>query len=470
MLTRSDNGIQNQPDLFKPFLRDIVSPRHAMVKLADSIDWQSFEDGLSACFCADNGRPSCPVRLMVALQYLKYASGMSDEAVLDEWLENPYWQYFTGGVYFEHSYPTDQSTMSRWRKKLSKCGAEKLLEESLKTGLREGFIKKSELTRVNVDTTVQEKAIRYPTDARLYDRMRERLVKEARKNGVALRQTYERVGKKMLRAQSGYAKANQFKRARKATKKLKTYLGRVVRDLERKCPAPENNLHELLLLANRLLSQKRTDKNKLYSVHEPQVECIGKGKAHKKFEFGVKVGLVTTSRTNWIVGAEAYPGNPYDGHTLKQALAQTSRLLGTEPKMAICDLGYRGHNYEGDCDVQVVNRFRKRVSKSLAKWWNRRSAIEPVIGHVKQEHRMDRNRLGGRMGDELNVIFAAVGFNIRKLLRAYALFLCQFFQLMLLQLVHQLQKHDSKRFGKGRAREGNNLSPKGFPFSHRAFA
>lgn len=260
MMTKSDTRKEQQGDLFNPLSRDIVSPHHAMVKLADAIDWQSFEDGLSASFCADNGRPSCPVRLMVALHYLKYASGMSDEAVLDEWLENPYWQYFTGGIYFEHEYPTDQSTMSRWRKKLARSGAEKMLEESLKTGLREGFIKKSELTRVNVDSTVQEKAVRYPTDARLYDRLRERLVKSARKNGIELRQTYERIGKKVLRSQSGYAKANQFKRARKATKQLKTFLGRVLRDIKRKMTAPDMELQKLLDLGERLFNQKKATK------------------------------------------------------------------------------------------------------------------------------------------------------------------------------------------------------------------
>ena len=470
MITKSDTRKEQQGDLFKPLLRDIVSPRHAMVKLADAIDWQSFEDGLSASFCADNGRPSCPVRLMVALHYLKYASGMSDEAVLDEWLENPYWQYFTGGIYFEHEYPTDQSTMSRWRKKLARSGAEKMLEESLKTGLREGFIKKSELTRVNVDSTVQEKAVRYPTDARLYDRLRERLVKSARKNGIELRQTYERIGKKVLRTQSGYAKANQFKRARKATKQLKTFLGRVLRDIKRKMTAPDMELQKLLDLGERLFNQKKSDKKKLYSIHESQVECIGKGKAHKKFEFGTKVGLVTSAKANWIVGAEAYPGNPYDGHTLKSALQQASKILGFEPEMAICDLGYRGHNYEGRCDVQIVNRFRKRASRSLRRWWNRRSAIEPVIGHCKSEHRMDRNQLRGSLGDELNVIFAAAGFNIRKLMRAFALFLCRFFKLALIQLGDQLNQGRSNRFGKGRAREGKNLSSKVFSFSHLAFA
>jgi transposase IS4 family protein len=349
---------------------------------------------------------------------------------------------------------------------LAKSGAEKMLEESLKTGLREGFIKKAELNRVNVDSTVQEKAVRYPTDARLYDRMRERLVKSARKNGVELRQTYERIDKKVLRSQSGYAKASQFKRARKATKQLKTFLGRVVRDIERKITAPDIELQHLLEMGNQLLAQKRTDKKKLYSIHEPQVECIGKGKAHKKFEFGTKVGLVTSAKSNWIVGAEAYPGNPYDGHTLKSALAQTTKILGFEPAMAICDLGYRGNNYEGECNIQVVNRFRKRVSRSLCHWWNRRSAIEPVIGHCKSEHRMDRNLLRGQLGDELNVIFAAAGFNFQKLLRAFALFLCLFFRLVFLQL----EKYEPKRFEKGRAREGKDFSSKVFFCSHQAFA
>ncbi|OQA86892.1 MAG: hypothetical protein BWY31_01109 [Lentisphaerae bacterium ADurb.Bin242] len=470
MMTKSSSCGGIQSHLFKPLLRDIVSPHHAMVKLADTIDWRSFEDGLEECFCADNGRPSCPVRLMVALHYLKYASGMSDEAVLDEWLENPYWQYLSGGIYFEHDYPTDQSSLSRWRKKLAKSGAEKMLEESLKTGLRSGFIKKTELKRVNVDSTVQEKAIRYPTDARFYDRMRERLVKSARNHGIELRQTYERVGKKILRSQSGYARANQFKRARKATKRLKTCLGRVVRDIERKAADPVPELAKLLKLGHRLLSQKKSDQQKLYSIHEPQVECIGKGKAHKKFEFGTKVGLVTTAKTNWIVGAEAYPGNPYDGHTLKSVLEQTSKLLGHEPEMAICDLGYRGHNYEGNCNVQVVNRFRKRVPGSLCRWWNRRSAIEPVIGHVKAEHRMERNSLKGRLGDELNVIFAAAGFNFRKLLRAFTLFLCLIFKFAFFPSACPWGKCCAKRVGKGNAREGKNRSREVLPFSYPTFA
>lgn len=248
MLTKSNSSGAVPSHLFKPLLLDIVSKRHAMVKLADAIDWQSFEDGLRECFCADTGRLSCSVRLMIAF-----------------------------GTYFEHEYPTDQSTMSRWRKKLA------------------------------------------------------------------------------------------------------------------------------------------------------------------------KIGFVTSSKSNWIVGAEAYPGNPYDGHILKSALAQTTKIFGFESEMAICDLGYRGNNNEEECNIQVVNRFRKRVSRSLCSWWNRRSAIEPVIGHCKSEHRMDRNQLRGKLDDELNVIFAVGGFNFRKLLRAFSPIFVSIFQIRIFAIGLPIEKMLSEK-------------------------
>ena len=196
MMTETNTDKTVQKDMFKPLLRDIISMKHPLVRLADEIDWKSFDEGLRDCFCPDNGRPSCPVRLMVALQYLKFAFDLSDEAVLEDWVENPYWQYFTGGIYFEHEPPANQSTMSRWRAKLQKAGAEKMLQETIRTGLKAGFIRRSEFRRVNVDTTVQEKNIRFPTDARLYDRMRERLVAGAARVGIVLRQSYRRIAKK----------------------------------------------------------------------------------------------------------------------------------------------------------------------------------------------------------------------------------------------------------------------------------
>lgn len=296
-----------------------------------------------------------------------------------------------------------------------------MLEESIKSGLREGFIKRTELKRVNVDTTVQEKNVRFPTDARLYDRMREKLVKAARERGIKLRQSYKRNGKKALLKQNSYAHARQMKRAKKQTRNLKTYLGRVIRDIERKVQVVDPKLQELLTLAKQLYKQQRSDRNKIYSIHEPLVECIAKGKAHKRYEFGCKAGFVTTAATNWIVGALAFHGNPYDGHTLNEALEQTEKLIGFEPEQATCDLGYRGHDYNGDCNIQIVNRFRKRLPESMRHWWRRRSAIEPVIGHTKEENRLSRNRLKGKDGDQLNTILAGCGFNISKLLRAFAL-------------------------------------------------
>jgi IS5 family transposase len=429
MMTRSEKD--NRPEqgrLFNTFLKDIIDLNHPMVRLADSIDWGSFEKVLAPSFCEESGRPSIPVRMMVGMHYLKHMAGVSDEEVLAGWLENPYWQYFTGGVHFEHELPFDSSSMTRWRKRMRQEGAEEMLAESIRTGLKAKLIRKSDLERVNVDTTVQEKKIRYPTDARLYHRSIETLVRAAGESGVALRQTYKRVAKKSMLKIGGYAKARQMKRLKRETRHLKTLAGRVLRDFKRKASEDAIAQHkELLDRIWRILSQQRHDKNKVYSVHAPEVECIAKGKAHKRYEFGVKAGLVTTSRGSWIVGAKTYPGNPCDGHTLGDALAQAEAISGTAPKMACCDLGYRGHGYDGPCDVQIVNRYRRQVDKTLRRHWKRRSAIEPVIGHVKADCGGNRNQLKGSEGDMLNILFAAAAFNMRKLMRGFALLLRDLF-------------------------------------------
>lgn len=183
---------------------------------------------------------------------------------------------------------------------------------------------------------------------------------------------------------------------------------------------------DLLDLTYRLLSQSKHDKNKLYSIHEPEVECISKGKIHKHYEFGCKVGIATTAKENWAVGSLAFHGNAYDGHTLKQTLNHVERVIGTSPLQAACDLGYRGHNYEGPCTILIANRYRKSIPASLKRWWKRRSAVEPVIGHMKHEHGMERNRLKGKEGDFINAILSACGYNFRKLLRAIARFFAPF--------------------------------------------
>lgn len=412
---------ETQRDLFRPLLAEIIDMKHPLVVLADKIDWREFETEFAAKYCPDNGRPSAEVRLMVGLHYLKFAYDMSDEETLGNWVENPYWQYFTGRKFFEHRIPIDGSNMSRWRKRIGTEGAEKILALTVETGLKAKFIKASECKTVNADTTVQEKNVRFPTDSRSCDRARERLVKEAKRDGIVLRQSYERCSRKALHRQSGYAKARQMRRAGKEARKIRTYLGRVVRDIARKVSQPAGKLAELLGIARRLLEQKRDGKDKVYSVHEPQTECICKGKAHRRYEFGNKVGIVSTSKTNWVLGATSYHGNPYDGHTLKAALAQLERLYRLRPATVVVDMGYRKHGCGDLADVQVVDRFRKdKKKRSTYAKWKRRSAVEPVIGHLKAGHRLGRNWLKGLFGDDVNVIFAAAGKNIRKLLHACA--------------------------------------------------
>ena len=414
-----------QRDLFRVELCRIVDPSHGLIKLAHAVEWDRLDALFGSTYCPGNGRPAVSTRLMVALHYLKYTFNLSDEDVVEGWIENPYWQSFSGMKFFEHEYPIDPSSMTRWRKRIGEAGAEELLKETILAGLKTKAVKPHQLKRVNVDTTVQEKEVRFPTDARLYDRARQRLVNCAKKRCINLRQNYNRKSKHLLCQQSRYAHAKQMKRAQRCTRKLKTYLGRVIRDIERAWPHPDDELKSLLETAARIFHQQRHDKKKIYSVHEPQVECISKGKAHKRYEFGCKVSVAATSRGGWFVGAMAVHGNPYDGHTLQDALGQVQRVAGENPEHAFVDMGYRGHGYSGEVEVHVDKRHRGRIARSLWRWMKRRAAIEPGIGHLKREHRMDRNRLGGVEGDRFNAILSAVGMNFHKLLRWAADFLRQ---------------------------------------------
>jgi len=237
-----------------------------------------------------------------------------------------------------------------------------------------------------------------------------------------------------------------MKKAKRQTKKLKIYLGRVARDIRRKMQRTNPKMDSLLALSDKVLAQERQSKNKIYSIHEPDVECISKGKAHKKYEFGCKVGFVTSATSNWILGAMAFHGNPYDGHTLKDNLEQVKRITGIVPEQGTCDMGYRKHGYEGTCTIHIVNRYRKKIPKAIKRWWKRRSAIEPVIGHVKQDNRMDCNRLKGKLGDKLNAILSACGFNFRKLLRAIALFFVFVLKLALFVFWTEEKRHERLTF------------------------
>jgi len=307
------------------------------------------------------------------------------------------------------------TSLVKWRKRVGdKLDA--LFSETIELARSCKAMESRALEHVNIDTTVQEKAIAFPTDARLYQSMRTLLVRMGRTRGVNLRQSYVRVGKRAYARQNRYAHARQMKRARKECRKLKTYLRRTVSDLTRKVPVPDEELGNELLKARRLLVQRRKDKNKLYSIHASEVECIAKGKSHKRYEFGNKVSVATTSKGNWIVGVQSLQGNPYDGHTLSNAIEQVKQLTAQIPGTVYCDAGYRGHGYQGETRVKVVRKLPKRATRAERKWLKRRAAIEPTIGHMKSDHRMNRNYLKGVEGNRANAVLAAAGYNLAKLL------------------------------------------------------
>ena len=429
------------PDMFRYRLDQILNKHHPLFLLANQIDWSNLEQRFGSTYVEAVGRPGNPIRLMVGLHYLKHSFNESDESVLDRFLENPYWQYFCGFDYFQHELPIDTSSLTRFRKRIGISGTELLFKELLNTAKRSGHLTRRHLEKVNVDTTVQEKAIAFPTDARLYFKMRASLVRAAQARGIHLRQNYKRVAKKALAKQGRYSHARQMKRSKKMTKKLKTMLGCVYRDILRKVENPDTDLQDLLNLADRLLKQQRYDKNKLYSIHEPEVECISKGKVHKRYEFGNKVGFVTTSRGNWIVGVKSFHGNPYDGHTLSDSLDQVKQLTDWQPKEAYGDLGYRGHGYKGETKVKIVNyRTIKKLTRTARKWFKRRAAIEPIIGHVKSDNRMSKNYLKGVVGDDMNAILSGCGFTMRKLITV--LFLPYFIWQMICEIIIFFRKNN----------------------------
>jgi IS5 family transposase len=355
---------------------------------------------------------------MVALHYLKYQTDLSDEDVVAAWVENPYWQHFSGERNFQHSMPIDPSSMTRWRKRLGEAGAEQMLRATIETGMKMKAIRPTHLQRINVDTTVQTKAIRYPTDARSYHRCRERLVKSARSAGLKIKQSYEHVGRRLLMQSSRYAHARQMKRAKACTRTLRTQLGRVLREIERQVEQPTGELQKLLETAHKIHAQQRHDKKKIYSVHEPEVECISKGKAGRKYEYGNKVSVAVSSQGGWFVGSKSFTGNPYDGHTLAAQMKQVEKLLGKQVKEVHVDMGYRGHDYKGKAAIHVDKRQRGRTAQSLWRRMKHRAAVEPSIGHLKAEHRLERNRLKGTAGNAVNAVLAAAAMNFQKLMRA----------------------------------------------------
>jgi IS5 family transposase len=399
-------------------LRDHIDLHHPLVELADMIDWAAIDRVVAEPFLPGPGRPILRPRLVAGLLYLQHAFNLSDEQVVAGWLENPYWQVFTGETHLQTAPPIDPSSLSRWRKRLGKVGMEELLAQSIEAAKRADVIKPSSAQRVIVDTTVMEKAIAYPTDSALLERSRTHLVKAARQCSLHLRQNYNREAPRLVGQIGRFAHAKQYRRMRAALRRLRSRVGRVHRDIGRQLDQvalPQRAaLSDLLARTGRILMQQRKDKNKLYALHAPEVECIAKGKARTPYEFGVKVSIVTTLKEGVIVGARSMPGNPYDGHTLHEALEQAAILSAVQPVMAFVDRGYRGVEIAG---VQIWKSGQRRgVTRGLKTMIKRRSAIEPTIGHMKADGRLGRNWLKGAIGDAIHAVLCGAGHNIRLIL------------------------------------------------------
>src|SRR6202142_2676290 len=418
-------------DLFRARLDQIINMKHELVLLAGKIDWD-WIDGEIAPLYSQNGRPGIETRFMIGLLLLKHIYGLSDEGVCERWVHDPYFQFFTGEEFFQHEFPHERSDLSHWRKRLGDK-LELLLAESLRVAHASGALRSKDLKRVTVDTTVQPKNISFPTDARLLHAAIKGLNRMAARQGVQLRQSYLRVAKRAAMMAGRYAHAKQFNRHRRELRILRTRLGRLIRDIGRKI-AGHGDIEAAFALplarANQIRDQQQRQRGwKLYSFHAPETECIGKGKASAPYEFGVKISIVTTNARapggQFVLHAKALPGNPYDGHTLKAVIEDTQKLTGCEIERGYVDKGYRGHDAENPRRIFISGQ-KRGVFGVIKRELRRRSAIEPVIGHLKAEGHLGRCYLKGRADDAANAILSAVGHNFRRILAWLRDLLCLF--------------------------------------------
>jgi IS5 family transposase len=409
-----------ETDMFRNRLDNMIDVRHELVRLAGLIDWRRFDEAFGTLY-AEKGRPGLPTRLMVGLHLLKHARGISDDQVCAQWIENAYFQFFCGETYFQTKLPLDRTSMSVWRGRIGADKLELLLAETLAAAARAKAVDKSQMERVTVDTTAQTKAVAHPTDSHLLLRAVEWLNKLAGKHSIDLRQSYLRLATRARREVGRLIHGRGHKQAMRHLRKMRTWTGRLTRDIERKIegrPDLQHACERKLKRVKAFLAQKPDDKNKIYALHAPEVECIAKGKARTRYEFGVKTSIaVTNARADggqFILGIRAVPGLPYDGHTLKDQIAQVERLTGVKVTRAYVDKGYRGHGLAVP-DVHVTQSPGQRTP-TIKRELRRRSAIEPVIAHAKSDGLLERNRLAGARGDAINAILVGAGHNIRLLL------------------------------------------------------
>ena len=403
---------QNQKDLFRPLLKEFINLQHPLALLSEKMDWKQLENEFAPLY-SDTGTPAMPIRLMSGLLILKQLFDLGDETVIPEWIRDPYFQYFCGEAYFNWEQPCDPSDLVHFRKRIGETGIEKIFQQSISI-----HGKKAQSEEIVIDTTAQEKNITFPTDTKLRKKIIDKCVKIAQKENIELRQSYRRTVKKLLLKNRFSHHPKRQKEARKAQRKIHTISSRLVRELKRKFNEEQQQKYsEEIFLFEKVLNQKKQDKNKIYSLHEPEVSCIAKGKIHKPYEFGSKASFAITKNTNLIVSAVDFSGNPHDSKTLQATLNQHEKLTGKRAKIAIVDRGYQGKKIVDGTQILMPDKEKNKTAYEkikARKRFRRRAAIEPIIGHLKHQYRMAKNYLKGKIGDKINVMLAAAAFNFKS--------------------------------------------------------
>ena len=409
------NTTPSSPSLFSS-LADLLNQQHPLYKLSHKINWCVFENSFTPLYCSDNGRPAKPIRLMCGLLILKHLRNISDESVVEQWSENAYFQYFCGMHEFVPSFPCASSELVHFRKRIGEKGMELILSESIR--VNDDKSDDDHHATAFIDSTVQEKNVTYPTDAKLHKKIIGKVLKIVKELNLPMRQSYTFVLKGIYRDQRFRNHPKNRRKAIKADKRLRTIAGRLVRELERNLG--QNRQHdELLSIFKKILLQRRNSSHKIYSIHEPEVQCISKGKEQKKYEFGNKVSIIR-SATGVILGASSFR-NEYDGHTIQKSLEQVRRLTGKSIRRLAGDRGYRGRKEIDGTQILIPNAPRAKDTyyqrKKKHKLFCKRAGIEPTIGHLKADYRLGRNFYKGLVGDAINVILAAAAYNFKRAMK-----------------------------------------------------
>ena len=436
-----------QLNLFHSPLSEMLDMNDSLIALTDAIDWNIFDDAFEKYYAID-GRPAKPIRLMVGILLLKQLKNLSDDEIVLQWKQNPYFQYFCGFNEFQIIQPCDSSDLVYFRKRIGVEGMKVIFGVSV--GLHGEAVNEKQ---VIVDTTVQENNITYPTDGKLAIKIINHLVKIAKKEGIQLRRTYMKEIKGHRISLRFFRHPRKRQKARSAMKRLKTIAKTILRDLNRNF---EDNLTvhdkyaERFYLYMRILLQEKSTPNKIYSLHEPHAYAVGKGKDHKQWEYGTKASVVTTKKSGVVVGVASHEKNEHDSKTLEDALTSAQSNTTKAIKEAICDRGYRGKKEVLDVQISIPGTVLKRdtrYQKELKREkFRRRASIEPVIGHLKSDHRMQRNYLKGFIGDEINLLLAASAFNLKKWMNNFLRLLLVLRILLIIEALGKLRQDERAKY------------------------